>query len=200
MLEAQNIGFSYGTGTLFSDVGLEVSPSRLFRIHGRNGAGKSTLLKILAGILKPSTGSLRFQGPESKHLISYLPPGNNGLMLPLTATDNLLFWQSMTTRTPNRDQALAILASWGIPAKIATTIPVSAYSTGMRRKVGLARVMSSNTRIWLLDEPCASLDQSSIQILTSSLTAHLNSGGAAVVISHNDGLFEPFANVATVML
>ena len=62
MIEAKNISFSYGKGSLIRDIQFQLNPGECLILTGPNGSGKSTLLSLIAGALKPQSGSIRIEG------------------------------------------------------------------------------------------------------------------------------------------
>lgn len=94
MLEVNSLAFSYGNGLVFENVSFSLKKGEVMCILGPNGAGKSTLIKCIAGILKPSTGSVRILGEDTTSLgakgiarhIGYVPQQNE-VVFPFTVLD-----------------------------------------------------------------------------------------------------------------
>lgn len=182
--------------TLFKDVSFEVARGQIVELRGSNGSGKSTLLRVLAGLTPPSAGLLYWQcspvqgaplqgaplqrGDEAyARQMAYL--GHlNALGAELSAAENLRFFQRMHGGVV-RDPAEALQA-WGLAH--AAHQPVRSLSQGQRRRLALARVWSRQCSLWLLDEPCAALDDAGAKLLDARLAEHLAQGGAAIVATH----------------
>lgn len=195
MLKVENLSFSFAHLPLFSGISLEIKAGEILHITGANGVGKSTLMQILAGIIQPRSGTVTVrigeQTVEDRRLAcEYLPSEGNGLFLRRDAIANLTYWRPLRGEYLTREQAHDELARWGLTnAYFREGFPVGKFSTGMKRRLSLARVTTSNSPIWLLDEPIYGLDQSAIAIFRQRLDEHLKSLGAVAIISHDLSLF-----------
>lgn len=175
-----------GGRTLLQGVSFDVAPGQVVELRGSNGSGKTTLIRVLAGLTPASGGTLFWQnaplprGDESyARQMAYLGH-QNALSAELSAAENLRFFQRLhggVVREPTE-----ALQAWGL-AHVAHH-PVRSLSQGQRRRLALARVWSRRCSLWLLDEPCAALDDAGAQLLDARLTEHLAQGGAAVVATH----------------
>lgn len=171
---------------LFRDVSFEVAAGQLLELRGGNGSGKTTLIRALAGLTPLSSGSLHWMGQALARgdlayaqQMAYLGH-QNALNAELTAQENLTFFLQLHGIAPG---ALGhALQTWGV-AHLASQ-PVRRMSQGQRRRVALARVWAERRTLWLLDEPCAALDDAGIQLLDARLSEHLAQGGMAVVATH----------------
>ena len=199
LLHIKDAGFSYPGRTLFRSVNLVVSPGEIIHLRGPNGAGKSTLLRICAGLLAAQSGDVDVD-PRN---FEYLPAESNGLHLKLGAIDNLSFWYELRSgRKPRVEELRDALAAWkldhplvsgiagGQPARL--WLPAGKFSTGMKRRLALARVMLNAAPLWLLDEPVSGLDEDAVQTFVTVLRQHLAKGGAAVIVSHDTRIFTGF--------
>src|SRR5262245_23070879 len=97
MLVVEDIAFAFAQLPLFSGVTFSAHPGTLLQLKGPNGVGKSTLMHILAGLLKPAAGRVRFvirgeDVPDPRGVMVYLPSEGNGLFLRRDALGNLLYW------------------------------------------------------------------------------------------------------------
>jgi heme exporter protein A len=175
-----------GGRTLVRDVSFEAGRGQLVELRGSNGSGKTTLIRVLAGLAAPSGGTLYWQGAPlargdtayARHM-AYLGH-QNALGAELSATENLRFFQHLQGG-PACEPAQALQA-WGL-AHVAHHA-VRRLSQGQRRRLALARVWSRQCGLWLLDEPCAALDDEGARLLDARLAEHLQRGGAAVVATH----------------
>lgn len=199
-MRTKGTGFSYPGRTLFRSVDLEVMPGDLVHLRGPNGAGKSTFLRICAGLLAAHAGEV----DSDPARFEYLPAESNGFHLKLGAADNLSFWHELRHGAPpDHGKLMAALAAWkldhplvsGVAAsgtRASISLPTGKFSTGMKRRLALARLSLNAAPLWLLDEPVSGLDEEAVQTFTTSLRRHLESGGAAVIVSHDTRIFTGF--------
>ena len=194
-------------------VDFEVSGGEIVALVGENGAGKSTLMKILAGIHRADSGEIRLDGtPAALHnpqdaarrgigvihqeleVIDTLDVAGNVFLghEPLRAGPLRLL-----DRRRMRDGARQALARIG--ANIGPDTPLRALSTAERQFVAIARALSMNVRLLVLDEPTSSLTSSDAERLFGVLRDLRSSGTAIVYISHRLGEVEELADRASVL-
>lgn len=185
-LAAAGVHCRKGMRMLLRDVSLDVARGQVVALRGSNGSGKTTLLRVLAGLAPACAGQLHWQGAPLRRgdeayarQMAYLGH-QNALGAELSATENLRFFQRLQGAALH-DPAEALQA-WGL-AHVAQQ-PVRSLSQGQRRRLALARVWSRQCSLWLLDEPCAALDDAGAQLLDARLSEHLGQGGAAIVATH----------------
>ena len=160
---------------------------------GPNGAGKSTLLRILAGLLRPSFGSVLAWGgapADARERIGYM---SHAPMLyeELSGTENLRYFSELYAPRPCLTAAEALRAVELDPAR---TEPVRAYSQGMRQRVSLARVLLARPDLLLLDEPFSNLDAASSQAMLRMLARERDRGCTVILTTHQRELAEPIAD------
>ena len=188
VLEAANLAAVRGRTRLFSDVALRVAAHDALFVTGPNGSGKTTLLRILAGLTAPAAGVVRFRGDAVSTFDSrlrdhvafagHLP----ALKDELTASENLRALVASAGTRVTHEQTVAALERVQLSRQ--RTLPARVLSQGQRRRIGLARLTLVNKPLWILDEPTTALDTDGITLLTSLLRRHLDTGGAAVVATH----------------
>jgi heme exporter protein A len=201
MLKISNLSFGYRHLPLFHDISFEIKKGEMIHLSGSNGAGKSTMMSIVSGLLSPNTGTVEFypgdhsqQAVQDRRLfLEYLPAEANGLYQKLGAVENLKFWAQLRGRKLSLGEMLESLDQWDLNLPlIRDQFPVEKFSTGMKRKLALARLQLSPAPCWLLDEPFYGLDTKAIEKFRQCLTEHLAGGGMALTISHDivplDGL------------
>lgn len=190
MLLAQDLACLRGDRLLFKQVGFELNAGGLLYVLGENGCGKSSLLRLLCGLLIPEMGEVLWNG-QSIRQESEIYQSNlfylghlNGLKDDLTAFENLQVSAKLAGNDVSADQVLAALTSIGI-ARCAN-LPVRVLSQGQKRRVALASLWLTKSKLWILDEPFAALDTASIEVLAERLSQHLSNGGMSIVTTHQD--------------
>ncbi len=170
MIRCESVHFTYpGGGEAVAGVDLELEESSLVAIIGPNGSGKSTLLKLLAGILRPSRGSLLLLGRPMKSYsrhqlarrISYVPQ-HSVVELPFTVAEVALMGRYAYQRGLGFESASDLEAVERALERTETTAlaarPFASLSGGERQRVLIARAIAQDARLLLLDEPTAALD------------------------------------------
>ena len=170
-------------------VDLSVSAGEVVALLGANGAGKTTLLRILATLMKPTRGRATVAGadcvrdPESvRRAVGVLAHGAY-VYEDLTALENLSFWSEFSGRPAGAETLHGALADVDLAAFADER--VRSFSAGMRRRLGLARLMLSAPRVLLLDEPFAGLDARARKWLEDRLAAFKERGGAVLMATHS---------------
>lgn len=193
MLEVKNLSFGYSLGRkILNQINLTCQPGEVVHIKGSNGRGKSTFIKILGGLLTPLEGTLAWTENNVKILpyetCEYLAAEHNGLNDELTALDNLQFWPSLKGAKNTSQDIQSVLETWGLSGKLVqSSLTISRFSTGMKRRLALARVCLSNSRILLLDEPTYGLDTQGLTVLKDMIKKHQDKNGLTLLVSHEPG-------------
>ncbi len=188
MLQVQGLAKYFGRFTALRDLNLTVGPGEFVALFGRNGAGKTTLLRILAGLSRSSSGTVRVQAAgeasprEARGLMGYLSH-NTALYLDLTALENLRFYAKLLD-LPHRDEDLEErIRRVGLAGR--GREPVRNYSRGMQQRLAIARAFMHEPSILLLDEPFTGLDQSGSDFLKSYLK-EAHAGGKTCLMAIHD--------------
>jgi heme exporter protein A len=183
-LVATDLGAIRGERTIFTGLALTAAAGELVAVTGPNGAGKTTLLRILAGLARPSTGTIRLEPGDAAPAgadVHYLGH-SDGLKPALSLYENVDFWRRLGgPATASTDEALDL---WGLLP--VADIPVVHLSAGQKRRAALARLNAGRRPIWLLDEPTASLDADAHVTLGRMIALHLSTGGLVVAATHAD--------------
>ncbi len=173
-VEAHGITKAFGKITALRNVGFSLREGGILTLLGPNGAGKSTLLKIVAGLYRQDSGSVRIFGelPDSngdvRERISFLGE-NYALYDDLSVRDNLMFFASMYgIGTHTAENRIKNLLSEFRAAEYMER-KVGELSRGTKQKVAICRALINNPSLLLLDEPTAFLDVSSSELLHSIL-------------------------------
>ncbi len=166
LVEAIGIWKRYGREWILRDVSLSAALGQVVALVGPNGSGKTTLLRLLATLIRPQRGEVRLFGRSAKAL----EPLRGGMVLAadppafyrhLSGEENLM--QTLTFMQIRADRAAVLntLGELGLPR----TRLVSAYSSGMKKRLSLARIRLIKPRLLLLDEPETALDQAGRTVL-----------------------------------
>ncbi len=188
-IELTHLARRYGREFVLKDINLVVRAGKIVVLKGNNGTGKTTLLKVLSTRLRPSRGSgkvfgcdLIKQANEVRKSVAYLSV-SGGSYPSLTAFENL----KLAARLYNLEFAKAELEGKleAVGLSQARNKLVREFSSGMKKRLGIARVLLSDAELWLLDEPYNALDENG-QILVDDLlkTAHLD--GRTVIMATHD--------------
>ena len=171
---------------LFENLSFTVRAGQLVEIIGANGSGKSTLLKILCGLSTPDIGRITWQGKSIfKQLTTYrqqiLYLAHLLALHPaLSVMENLKFLLTLNNNcTTSINAALTTMQLSHCALQSCDQL-----SAGQAQRVNLTRLLLTNTRLWLLDEPFASLDQRAITLVTKIIQQHLQQGGIVVLATH----------------
>ncbi|MGV6858693.1 MAG: cytochrome c biogenesis heme-transporting ATPase CcmA [bacterium] len=187
-LEVENLACRRGDRLLFKKQSFELSNGQLLLVEGRNGSGKTTLLKTLVTLRLQDRGTILWNGsPIEKQGSEYLKHvawlgHHNGIKNDLTAAENLRITRSLMV--PNSRKISDVLEVIGLKGYRHTA--ARNFSAGMRRRLGIARLLLSEAKLWILDEPQSALDKKGIELFESLATEHMNQGGMVVMTSHHD--------------
>jgi heme exporter protein A len=178
-IEVSGLTLSRGGRTLFADLDFRLGYWETLLFRGPNGVGKSSLLLVLAGILRPDRGQISWTGhePPPIHFVGH----SSGVKTTLTVAENLGFWRQMNGPTGIAvEAALERVGLGGLGS-----VEAGHLSAGQTRRLSLARLLVSTRKIWLLDEPTASLDAAGAALVGDLLWEHTASGGGAIVATHD---------------
>ncbi|HVJ31982.1 MAG TPA: ATP-binding cassette domain-containing protein [Terriglobia bacterium] len=203
LLEVENISIHFGGVQALKDVSLSLYPGEVLALAGDNGAGKSTLIKIISGVYRPSSGTVRFNGEEVelREPQDARAQGIETIYQDLSLADNLdvgsniflgrepmrrILGLPVVDRPQMRKVAREVLAKLDIVVperKLGG--PVRVLSGGQRQAIAIGRALYWNARILIMDEPTAALgvpEQRKVMEVIKGLRAQ---GVAVILISHN---------------
>jgi ABC-2 type transport system ATP-binding protein len=191
-LELRGMSKSFGATAAVQSVDLTVPRGAFLGLVGPNGAGKTTLLSMAVGLLQPDDGSARVLGfdvwnprevDQAKALLGVQP---QGLALPPRLTGReLLTYLGLLRGLPadvvaqRTDELLTVL-----DLDHAERTLVGDYSTGMRKKIGLATALLHGPQLLVLDEPFEAVDPVSAAVVRAILDGFIDAGGTVVMSSH----------------
>ncbi|MDA9951666.1 ATP-binding cassette domain-containing protein [Oligoflexaceae bacterium] len=189
MLTVENISFGYRNLNLFEDVSFKLESGQLLLLSGANGTGKSTLLSILAGFKQPKSGKIDLINKNQRG--DYLGAECNHLFLKKTAIDNLKCWRRLHGKSIELSELKSELKRWNLDHPFFShQLPVERFSTGMKRRLALARISLSPKKLWFLDEPLFGLDVAAIEIFRQRLVDHTKNNGSVIMVSHDQRIFD----------
>ena len=176
MLEAKSLACERGGRLIFDNLSFSFSSGEVVELRGPNGAGKSSLLRLIAGLNKPTEGSLRLTGqPDDVATMAHYVGHQEAVKPALTVKENLVFWSSfqggLANLTPFKLQHLA-----DDEARL--------LSEGQRRRLSLSKLVSVKRPLWLLDEPTVGLDQTAMADLRNVIEIQRAEGGIIIAATH----------------
>ena len=184
----------FGSFAALRQVSVDLEPGRCYVLIGENGAGKSTLLRILAGLLRPSFGTVKLFGNLDPHdardRIGYM---SHAPMLydELTAQENLRYFAKLY---PGRDCLTPAEALRQVGLDPDLTRPFGQYSQGMRQRTSLARVLLPAPELLLLDEPFSNMDVESVSQMVHLLAKFRQGNRTIVITTHQREHAAPIAD------
>ena len=200
MLQANALAAERGGQRLFSDISFQLDSGSLLHVSGSNGSGKTTLLRMLCGLTLPAEGSISWQ---QQNIESNRDAFNeellfighrHGMHSDLNALENL----SLSCKQ-NSNNAMIFAALDEVGLRDHLEKPLRLLSQGQQRRVALARLLLESCKLWVLDEPLAALDVNAVEWFSQHLARHLESGGMAVVTTHQEASFISRVNINVVL-
>ncbi|MFD0980642.1 sugar ABC transporter ATP-binding protein [Tropicimonas aquimaris] len=211
LLRMQGINKSFAGVVALSSAGLEIAAGEVHALIGQNGAGKSTLIKILTGVYRKDSGDIEFEGAPL-NAQSPREAQDNGIatiyqelsLVPLrSVTENVIMGYEPRTRfgfidwKAAHDRTREILSGFGIDIDV--TRPLGSYSTAIQQLTAIARAVSLNARLVIMDEPTSSLDDREVETLFGVVRGLKARGVSVIYVSHFlDELFH-ICDRATIM-
>jgi ABC-type multidrug transport system ATPase subunit len=199
-LTAEDVSRHFGRRRALSRISFQTRKGSILGLLGPNGAGKSTMLAVLATLLRPSSGAVRYgthtvgaSGAALRARIGIL--GHDLFLYPeLTARENLAFFAGLYSAGNPQEAADAALQRSGLADR--ADDPVASFSRGMRQRVALERALIHGPRLVLLDEPFTGLDDASTAALVARLQGLRDSEAVVVLATHDLDLAEGLLDTA----
>lgn len=191
MLELRHLSQNYGDRVLLKDINLRVASGEIVALLGSSGSGKSTLLSIVAGLQRPLTGSVWFDGKD----ITGVPPEQRRFALMfqdfalfphLNVLDNVAFGllEQRQDKRSARARALDMLTLFGLAEH--AQHKVWHLSGGEQQRVALARALITQPRALLLDEPFSALDADLRANLRGEFRTRIEAAGMPTLLVTHD--------------
>ena len=191
VIRLSDVRKAFGDRPVLDGVNLDVRRGEAVALLGGNGAGKTTLLKIVATVLRPTSGHVVVAGRDAvrdaEGVRAQIGFAGHGAWVyeDLTATENLRFWVTLGGRAASDADLATALAAVDLdragPARVRT------FSAGMKRRLSLARLTLFQPAVLLLDEPFGGLDQRAKKWLEGQLETFKSRGGALLMVTHSFG-------------
>jgi ABC-2 type transport system ATP-binding protein len=188
VIEVEQYSKLYGDVVAVKSISFSIQPGEVLGLVGPNGAGKTTTLRAIAGILQPTSGTIRIAGIDlaknpvaAKARLSFIPDEPQ-LFDYLTVTEHLHFMARLYGVTDAEPQIPPLLEELELTAK-RDALPTE-LSRGMRQKLAIACGLLHRPAALLLDEPLTGLDPVGIRRMKETILARAREGAAVVLSSH----------------
>jgi heme ABC exporter ATP-binding subunit CcmA len=188
-IETHGITKRYGYRQILRGIDLHVHAGEFLVLLGPNGAGKSTLLRILCTLMKPSSGKAKVAGysiaddPDKVRAKIGLLAHSTYLYDDLTAAENLRFYLRMQGRVGVEQHAREALKTTGLEHAMHNR--VRTFSTGMKKRLSIAKLVAYPPRVLFLDEPYSGLDEQGISMLNRFLLSLKTEGCTIFMVTHH---------------
>jgi heme exporter protein A len=187
LLKANNICKYYSRTLLFKDVSFELAGGDVLAVTGWNGSGKSTLMRIIAGLIRPSSGSVsmffqdeRVAADSRRRFVGMVAPALS-LYDELTAIENMVFFCKVRGVNSREDTCRDMLRLVGLEQHAHKLS--GRYSSGMKQRLKLAQALVHHPPLLLLDEPGTNLDSKGMQIVRD-IIAKQKQWGMTIIASN----------------
>jgi heme exporter protein A len=188
LLQIDNLACIRDDRVLFEHLNLSLAGGQMLLVEGSNGSGKTSLLRILTGLKLADEGDILWCGQSISELaadyyeqVSYVGH-HDGVKRELTCLENLRLVRAMGRPTElDVDLVLERVNLYRYGDSL-----VGSLSAGQKRRLALARLLATESRLWILDEPFTSLEKTSMGYFESLFDRHLQQQGVVVMTSHHD--------------
>ncbi|MFT3701271.1 MAG: ATP-binding cassette domain-containing protein [Agriterribacter sp.] len=189
-LEAVNLTKEYNSTTAVNNLNLQLRKGEIFCLLGQNGAGKTTTINLFLGFTEASSGFALINGVEvipgksgTKMFIAYIPEVVQ-LYGTLNGVENLDFFSRLGGFKYSQDMLSGYLSKVGLQKEVHHK-RLSAYSKGMRQKVGIAIALAKNADVILMDEPISGLDPKATAEFTAICKELAEEGKTIFMATHD---------------
>jgi heme exporter protein A len=196
-VELTGLVHRYQRSYVLRGTSLVLPQNQILALYGANGAGKTTLLKILASSLVPTRGSGKILGIDLRQRLELrgkilIVSHNLGFYPDLTGTENLEFALKMHSKTANINAALEQVG-------LHSQNRVRGYSSGMRKRLALAKMLLLEPELILLDEPFAALDPEGKNLVENLILEQKKRGATLIIASHEPERTDKIATLSVML-
>lgn len=189
MIEIKKLTKQADNKLILRGIDLSIKKGETVAILGPNGAGKSTLLKVLATLIKPTSGMVKINSLdlkkdhiEIKKVLGYLP--HSSLLYDhYSPLENLVFFGNVYGVKNVEEKAMKLVKEVGLSFFL--NEPVKNFSRGMIQRIAIARAIIHDPEVLLLDEPHTGLDQGAISILNNVILSMRERGATTLMVTHD---------------
>lgn len=189
MIEIKKLTKQADDKLILRGVDLSIKKGETIAILGPNGAGKSTLLKVLANLIKPTSGIVKINGMDLKKdhmkikkMLGYLP--HSSLLYDhYSPLENLVFFGNIYGVKNVEERAIELVKEVGLSFFL--NEPLKNFSRGMIQRIAIARAIVHEPEVLLLDEPHTGLDQGAISILNNVILSMKEKGTTTLMVTHD---------------
>lgn len=188
-IQTAGLGKRFGRQWALAHCDLQVPQGEVLLLAGANGSGKTTLLRLIAGLYKPTQGSMTIYGmdPEQEKLACRrtltLVGHDNYLYSQLTALEMIQVWTRLGGEELAEEQAIELLREVDLHDR--RDYAVGGFSAGMRKRLTLLRTRLEKPSLVLLDEPFSALDAAGQNLIEEWIGGYRSAGKTVVLASHN---------------
>lgn len=182
MLKADNLTKSYFTKKALRGINLELERGKILGLLGPNGSGKTTFIKIIAGLLRPTSGKVLIDNHEpgiyTKSIVSYLPDVNY-LFKWMKIKDSISFFKDFYKDFDN-DKAYKLLEFM----KLDENDKIKSLSKGMLEKLHLTLVLSRKAKLYIFDEPLGGIDPNTREKIIDAIINNISDDSSMIISTH----------------
>jgi len=200
MIEFDNVTRKYGQKVAVDGLDLMIPPGELFALLGPNGAGKTTTIKMIVGLMRPSSGTVRVCGHDVAHsgrdaarLLGYVPDVPY-LYDKLTGREFLQFVAEMFGLESSLAEKRLIQQIDGFRLENFVDDLTESYSHGMKQRLAFAAALIHGPRVLIIDEPMIGLDPRSVRVVKDLLRAQAATGLTIFMSTHLLSIAEEIAD------
>ena len=189
LLEVTNLCVDRGERLLIHNLNAQFKKGEITQISGPNGSGKTTLLRALSGLIPSESGTFTWRGePTSPRIYSdeiFYLGHKPAVSMQLTPIENLRQFQVSQSLTRGADDSQRLV-------KVLSDVGLTGYedelcsrlSAGQKRRVGLAKLLMSESAMWILDEPFTAIDAKGVEFLCAQIANFASKGGVIIFTTH----------------